>query len=144
MLALDDSIHIGQLQIAQNVGNAWAQLNVARATSAASTEQVSAAQVAFRGVREEAALGARTTLDVLDAEQELLDARASLVSAQIDEVRAGYMLLATMGLLTAERLNLNVPRYDPDAYYNLVKTAPTSSSKQGKQLDRVLKSLGKE
>ena len=51
-------------------------------------------------------------LDVLDAEQELLDARASLVSAQIDEVRAGYMLLATMGLLTAERLNLNVPRYD--------------------------------
>ena len=62
----------------------------------------------------------------------------------IDEVRAGYMLLATMGLLTAERLNLNVPRYDPAAYYNLVKTAPTSSSKQGKQLDRVLKSLGKE
>jgi outer membrane protein len=54
------------------------------------------------------------------------------------------MLLATMGLLTAERLNLNVPRYDPAAYYNLVKTAPTSSSKQGKQLDRVLKSLGKE
>ena len=137
-------LHIGQLQIAQNVGNAWAQLNVARATSAASTEQVSAAQVAFRGVREEATLGARTTLDVLDAEQELLDARASLVSAQIDEVRAGYMLLATMGLLTAERLNLNVPRYDPAAYYNLVKTAPTSSSKQGKQLDRVLKSLGKE
>lgn len=137
-------LHTAQLQIAQNVGNAWAQLNVARATSVASTQQVRASEVAFRGVREEATLGARTTLDVLDAEQELLDARASLVSARIDEVRAGYMLLATMGLLTAEQLNLNVPRYDPAAYYNLVKKAPVNASKQGQQLDRVLKSLGKE
>ena len=142
--AVRADLHVAQLQIAQNVGNAWAQLSVARATSAASTQQVSAAEVAFRGVREEATLGARTTLDVLDAEQELLDARASLLSAQIDELRAGYFLLATMGLLTAEQLNLNVPSYDPAAYYNLVKAAPTNRSKQGQQLDQVLKSLGKK
>lgn len=142
--AVRGDLHTAQLQIAQNVGNAWAQLAVARATSVASTQQVRASEVAFRGVREEATLGARTTLDVLDAEQELLDARASLVSARIDELRASYMLLATMGLLTAERLNLDVPQYDPAAYYNLVKTAPVNTSKQGRQLDRVLKSLGKE
>lgn len=142
--AVRADLHVAQLQIAQTVGTAWAQLGVARATSAASTEQVSAAEVAFRGVREEATLGARTTLDVLDAEQELLDARTSLLSAQIDELRAGYFLLSTMGLLTAEKLNLNVPSYDPAAYYNLVKSAPTNTSQQGKKLDRVLKSLGKE
>lgn len=137
-------LHSAGLQIAQNVGNAWAQLAVARASSRAGAEQVRAAEIAFRGVREEATLGARTTLDVLDAEQELLDARASLVSARIDEVRAGYFLRATMGLLTAERLDLDVPRYDPAAYYELVKTAPLKSSKQGRQLDRVLKTLGKQ
>ncbi len=137
-------LHTTRHTLAQNVGNAWAGLRVARASAAASEGQVRASRVAFRGVREEATLGSRTTLDVLDAEQELLDARANLVSARIDEVGAGYSLLASMGLLTAERLKLNVPSYDPAAYYNLVKTAPAKLSKQGQQLDRVLKKLGKE
>lgn len=136
-------LHIARHTLAEQVGNAWAQLEVARATAAASARQVRAADLAFRGVREEASLGARTTLDVLNAEQSLLDARTSLLNAQYSEVSAGYVLLATMGLLTAERLKLNVPRYDPAAYYNLVKTAPTNRSKQGQQLDRVLKKLGK-
>ncbi|MCV2892822.1 TolC family outer membrane protein [Lentibacter sp. XHP0401] len=142
--AVRGDLHVARQSIAQNVGNAWALLEVSRATVVASTQQVRASEIAFRGVREEATLGARTTLDVLDAEQELLNARVTLLSAQIDEVLSGYTLLASMGLLTAERLNLNVPSYDPAAYYNLVKTAPTNMSKQGRQLDRVLKSLGKE
>jgi len=137
-------LHVARNQIVQNVGNAWAQLRVSRATETASAQQVRAARNAFEGIREEATLGARTTLDVLDAEQELLDARTSQLTARYDRIRAGYQLLASMGLLTAERLNLNVPRYDPAAYFNLVKTAPTNMSRQGRQLDRVLKSLGKE
>nr|MDJ0820754.1 TolC family protein [Paracoccaceae bacterium] len=108
-----------------------------------SRDQVRASRVAFRGVREEAKLGARTTLDVLDAEQELLDAQASLISAQVDETIAAYTVLATIGQLTAEDLHLDVPRYDPAEYYNLVKDAPVRS-RQGEQLNRVLRALGKE
>ncbi|WP_137701603.1 TolC family outer membrane protein [Marimonas lutisalis] len=142
--ATRSGLHIVRHNLAQAVGNAWAQLQVARASRAAGEQQVRAAQVAFRGVREEATLGARTTLDVLDAEQELLDARTNLVSAMIDEHVSSYDLLAAMGYMTAERLNLNVPRYDPAAYYNMVKDAPTLRSKQGQKLDKVLRALGKE
>lgn len=137
-------LHQMRDQLAQNVGNAWAQLQVARASRVASERQVRASTVAFRGVREEATLGARTTLDVLDAEQELLDAKANLVSATIDEHAAAYQLLASMGLLTADRMKLKVPRYDPAAYYNLVKDAPAPISKQGQKLDKVLKALNKD
>ena len=93
-------------------------------------------------VREEATLGARTTLDVLNAEQELLNARASLISAQVDETIASYSLLASMGLMTAQALNLRVQIYDPAAYYNLVDDAPAIRSEQGQALDRVLRSIG--
>ncbi|EPX85399.1 TolC family outer membrane protein [Salipiger mucosus] len=129
--------------IEQNVANAYAQLRVSRASLAATDEQVRAATVAFRGVREEATLGARTTLDVLDAEQELLDARATRITAQVNETVAAYAVLSSVGRLTADALQLNVPRYDPEEYYDLVKTAPTLSQ-QGEDLDRVLRALGKE
>ena len=138
------ALHVTSAAIEQDVGNAYAQLRVLSASRTAFEDQVRAATVAFRGVREEATLGARTTLDVLDAEQELLDARASLVTAQIDEMRATYAVLAAMGDLTAEALQLDVPRYDPAEYYNLVKDAPAALSQQGQQLDRVLRALGKE
>lgn len=137
-------LHQTRHALALNVGNAWAQLQVARATSAASERQVRASTVAFQGVREEATLGARTTLDVLDAEQELLDAKANLISATIDQHAAAYQLLASMGWLTAERMKLRVPQYDPTAYYNMVKNSPPLYSKQGKKLDVVLRKLGKE
>lgn len=136
-------LHVTRHGIQQNVGNAYVQLSVARASRAASEAQVRAATVAFRGVREEATLGTRTTLDVLDAEQELLDARANLISAQVDESIASYAVLASLGELTAEALQLDVPKYDPSEYYNLVKSAP-ARSKQGDKLDRVLRALGKE
>ena len=131
-------------QIEQAVGDAYSFLEVARASRQAFVQQVSAAQVAFEGVREEAQLGARTTLDVLDAEQELLDARASLVSAEVDETVASYSVLQAMGLLTARNLGLNVQAYDPTAYYNLVDDAPTRGSEQGRALDRVLEAIGQE
>lgn len=128
--------------IEQNVANAFSFLEVARASRDASERQVRAATIAFEGIREEATLGARTTLDVLNAEQELLDARANLISAQVDETVASYTLLSTMGLLTAEHLRLNVQLYDPEAYYNLVERAPTASSEQGQALERVLQAIG--
>jgi outer membrane protein len=128
--------------VSQNVGNAYASLRVARASREASALQVRAARTAFRGVREEATLGARTMLDVLNAEQELLDAQANAISAQADEVIVSYQVLGAMGLLTAQHLNLGVQSYDPAAYYNLVRDAPATTSQQGQALDRVLRSIG--
>lgn len=137
-------LHIVRLSVAQAVGDAYSQLQVAAASRLASEEEVRASRVAFRGVREEATLGARTTLDVLNAEQELLNAQANLISAMSQEHVAAYSLLSSMGMLTAEQLKLNVQSYDPEAYYNQVKSAPTITSKQGQKLDKVLRALGKE
>lgn len=130
--------------VIQNVSNAFARLLVARASLTATQEQVRAAQIAFDGIREEATLGARTTLDVLTAEQELLNALTARISAQAEQSVAAYELLVAQGLLTAERLGLAVQIYDPTLYYNLVKDAPAALSKRGKDLDRVLQALGKK
>ncbi|EPX87904.1 type I secretion outer membrane protein, TolC family [Rubellimicrobium thermophilum DSM 16684] len=145
-MARRDAARAGLLQAArqveQNVGNAWSYLESARAGRLAYEAQVRAAQTAFDGVREEATLGARTTLDVLNAEQELLDARANLISAEVDEIVASYTLLSAMGLLTARDLGLAVQLYDPTVYYDLVDDAPSPMSEQGRALDRVLQAIG--
>jgi outer membrane protein len=129
-------------QVALAVGEAWANIDVARAQIRAIDQQISAAQQAYDGVREEAQLGARTTLDVLDAEQSLLEARANRISAESNLQLAHYQLLAAMGLLTVENLNLGIPTYDPTQYYNAVRNAP-STSQQGESLDRVLRAIGR-
>ncbi|AWD20273.1 TolC family outer membrane protein [Fuscovulum blasticum] len=128
--------------IEQNLGNAWANLAVYGASIKATTAQIEAAQSAFDGVREEASLGARTTLDVLDAEQELLDARASRLEAEANRYVAVYRVLAAMGLLTVDHLKLGIPTYDPDAYYDAVKRAPATSSR-GKKLDAIMEKVGR-
>lgn len=129
----------------QEVGNAWADLAVARATQAASVQQVTAARLALRGGQQELEVGSRTTLDVLDLEQELLDAQANQISAEIDSILATYALLSSMGLLTVDHLGLGIATYDPAAYYNAVKSAPTVFvSPQGERLDKVLRSLNRE
>ncbi len=137
-------LRLATLQVQQDVGNGFANLQAARASRTANREAVSAAEVAFEGTREEAQLGARTTLDVLDAEQDLLDARANLISANADVVIAAYSVLAALGELTARDLNLGVQTYNPSAYYDLVKSAPVPVSPQGRQLDKVLRALGKD
>ncbi|EPX80815.1 TolC family outer membrane protein [Litoreibacter arenae] len=126
------------LVVDQNVANAWSRLAVANAQVTSSDRQIRAAQIAFDGVREEAKLGARTTLDVLDAEQVLFDARTTRVVSETQVYSAAYGLLAAMGLLTTDALKLNVERYDPSEYYNAVKNAPVPISKSGKKLDRIL------
>lgn len=144
-LAGKDAARAGLQQTAvgvlQNVGIAWANLAVAAASIEASDLQIRAAQAAFDGVREEAAAGTRTTLDVLDAEQELLDARNARLEAEAQRYVAVYQVLSTMGLLTVDHLQLGIPTYDPEAYYGAVEKAPSHSA-QGKKLDRILEKIG--
>ena len=131
------------IRVLNGVGAAWASRNGAESAFRASTREVEAQQIAFEGVQEEARLGARTTLDVLDSEQDLLEARTSRVRARVIADLAVYQLLSSIGLMTVDYLGLNVPTYDATAYYNAVKGAPATST-QGAALDRVLKSIARE
>lgn len=138
-------LHLTRHALDQNVGIAWSQLEVATVALRATDEQIKAFRVAFEGVREEAELGARTSLDVLNAEQDVFDAEAAKLSAESDRYVALYSLLAATGQLSVRHLGLNVATYDPAAYYDAVKDAPLNLvSPQGKQLDRVLSVLGKK
>lgn len=131
--------------VEQDVANAWAQLAVAQASVQATDQQIRARRVALRGAREEQSLGTRTTLDVLNFEQDLLDAQAARITAQSDQYLAVYNLLASMGMLTAEHLRLGIATYDPEAYYNAVKDAPiVDVSPQGERLDSVIEALGRK
>ena len=138
------NLHVVRHSVRESAGVAWATLAAAGAQLEASGRQIEASRIAFDGVREEAKLGSRTTLDVLIAEQDLLDAESNRITAQTGKITAAYSLLASMGLLTADKLRLKVEKYDPEAYYNLVKDAPAMKSKRGKKLDDVLRALGKE
>jgi outer membrane protein len=102
---------------AQVATSAWEALSTARAQITAFEAQVRSAQIALEGVREEAQVGSRTILDVLDAEQEFLDAQVNLVRAKRDEIVAGFQLLAAVGNLTARDLDLPVEYYDYQADY---------------------------
>ena len=126
--------------IRQGVANRWAQLNIARALIVANENQIRAAETAYRGVKDEAEFGLRTTLDILDAEQSLMAAKVQLASTKRDEYVAAYELLKAMGLLTAKNLNLNVKQYDVTKNYDAVKNAPRNS--QFFKLDNLLKRWG--
>lgn len=101
--------------------SAWEDLVAARAQIDSFQDQVRAAEIALEGVRQENLVGARTVLDVLDAEQELLDAQVSLVGAQRDVIVASYALLSAIGRLRAARLDLPVEIYDVEAAYESVR-----------------------
>jgi outer membrane protein len=99
----------------------WGALEAAKAQVAAATAQIDAAERALFGVREEAKAGKRTTLDILNAQQELLGARIGLVFAQRDRVVASYAALAAIGRLSAQALGLSVAAYDPASHFDRVK-----------------------
>jgi outer membrane protein len=105
----------------QQAVNSWTQLETVVAQTRSFEEQVRANQIALEGVRQEQEVGARTILDVLDAQQALLVSQVNLVSAQTDNVVAEYQLLASGGALTAENLGLKVEYYDPTKHYNKVR-----------------------
>jgi len=137
----DAALHQTAVTVSENVGRAWARLISSGTLIEANQAQVVAAQKAFDGVSEEATLGARTTLDVLNAQLELQLAQANTLQARAEQYVAAYSLLSAMGLLTADHLKLGIPTFDPEAYYNQVKNAPATSP-QGKKLDRIMKSIG--
>ena len=101
--------------------NSWTALQTATAQTRSFQEQVKATEIALEGVRQEQEVGARTILDVLDAQQEVLNAQVSLVSSQTDHVVAQFRLLAAGGALTAQNLGLNVQYYDPKQHYDAVR-----------------------
>lgn len=100
---------------------AWEALQTARAQIQAFTAQVRASSIALEGVQQEASVGSRTVLDVLDAEQELLDAKVNLVRAERDEVVASFRVRAAVGELTAKSMALPVEIYNFDVHYNDVR-----------------------
>jgi len=108
-------------QVRQTVVQAWGQLDAAKGNIEATQAQVQATEIALNGVREEARVGQRTTLDVLNAQQELVNARVALVGAQRDRVVASYTLLAGVGRLEPSILGLRVPVYDAAVHYDQVR-----------------------
>jgi outer membrane protein len=117
------NLDVNRDQARATVVQSWAQLDAAKAQIEATTAQVSAAELALDGVRQEARVGQRTTLDVLNAQQELVNARVALVTAQHDRVVASYTLLAAVGGLSMKRLGLDVLVYDPMVHYQQIRDA---------------------
>ena len=103
----------------------------------ASKAQIEASQIAFEGMREESKLGSRTTLDVLDAEQELLSARSNLVTALRDEQVQAYNVLSEMGQLTTSNLGLEVQTFNSFSNNNKIE----QTSPLGKARIRILEKL---
>jgi len=108
-------------QAQANVVQAWGQLQAAKAQIEAAQRQGEASERALTGVRNEALAGQRTTLDVLNAQQALVNARVSLIVAQHDRVVASYSLLAAVGRLSVQALDLPVSIYDPTVHYRQVR-----------------------
>jgi outer membrane protein len=108
-------------QTRANVVTAWGQLVAGKAQVASAQSQVTASEIALNGVREEAKAGQRTTLDVLNAQQALVNARVALVTAQHDRVVASYSVLNNVGRLSPQVLNLATTVYDPSVHYHQVR-----------------------
>jgi outer membrane protein len=108
-------------QARANTVTAWGQLVAGKAQVASAQAQVTASKIALNGVREEAKAGQRTTLDVLNAQQALVNARVALVTAQHDRVVASYGVLNSVGRLSPQVLNLATSTYDPSVHYQQVR-----------------------
>lgn len=105
----------------QNAVQAWETLVAARAAAESTRSAIRANEIALEGVEREAIVGSRTTLDVLNAQQQLLNSRTSLVQNLAQLVNASYAVAAAVGRLTARDMHLPVPLYDETAYYNAVR-----------------------
>ncbi len=117
------SLQVAQRDVEKEIRAAWQALLTARARLMALARQVEAASLALAGVQQEARIGTRTVLDILDAEQELFEAEMAATVAERDALVAAYRIKAGMGMLTAEALDLDVMHFDPEAYYREVRRA---------------------
>lgn len=107
--------------VRESVVTSWNALVAARETIASAKAQVSANALALDGVKQEYLVGSRTTLDVLNAEAELLDAQVTLAQAERDQIVFAYQVLGSVGQLTARQLSLGVDYYDPIENYDNVR-----------------------
>lgn len=107
--------------VRKSVASAWSRLNSARASIKSSTADIKASKIALNGVRDEASVGQRTTFDILQQQQILLNARVRLVTAQRNRVVASYAVMAAIGRLSAANLNLAVTTYDPTIHFDQIK-----------------------
>ncbi|MBI1620424.1 TolC family outer membrane protein [Aquamicrobium zhengzhouense] len=114
-------VDVARDRVRQAVTAAWAQYVAAQQMVSAGRELVSAAQLALSGVVEERNVGQRTTLDVLNAQADVISAQISLAGSERDVVAASYAILSSMGRLAPDRLGLNVALYDPTEHYDAVK-----------------------
>ncbi len=105
----------------QAAQDSWAAYVTAQAQTKSFTEQVRATEIALDGVKQESFVGARTVLDVLDAEIEALQAKVNLVGSSTDVVVARYRIRAAIGQLTAVAIGLDAPLYDPKQHYDSVR-----------------------
>jgi outer membrane protein len=105
------------------VASAWVTNEGTKIALTAADSEVRAAGIALQGVRREAAGGQRTTIDVLNAQQDLTNARTRLIQSQHDRVIASYTLLSSVGRLDVHVLNLNTPDYLPEVHYHQVRDA---------------------
>ena len=103
------------------VVSSWGQLDTARAVIQSSKASVKSNEIALDSIRQEAEVGQRTTFDILFQQQQLLNARVALVTAQRDRVVASYAVMAAIGRLSAANLNLTVTEYDPTIHFDQVK-----------------------
>ena len=124
-------------QIRQATASSWANIRVGRASITAANLQIEASQIAYEAIKEETRLGSRTTLDLLDAEQDLLSAKSNLASAQRDEYVAALNLLSSMGLLTVENLDLGIPAYDPQVNFDAVTSKAATPFSGSSILDAI-------
>jgi outer membrane protein len=105
------------------VVSAWVSNEGTKVALKAAESEVKAAEIALQGVRREAAGGQRTTLDVLNAQQDLTNARTRQITSQRDRVIASYTLLSAVGRLDVKNLDLNTPDYLPEVHYHQVRDA---------------------
>lgn len=130
-----DQIEEARRAAVEEATSSWEQHQTALAQIAAFEEQVRATTIALEGVEQEASVGSRTVLDVLDAEQELVDARVNLVRSKRDEVVARLQLQVATGSLTADVLRLDVDHYDATEHYNKVKDEAWGLNRELFQVD---------
>ena len=107
------NVEVARRSVMQSLTQSWNQHMASKANITSTDEQVRAARIAAEGTRQEQQVGLRTTLDVLNAEQELRNAELSQVTARRDEFVAASLVLAQMGLLEGPLLTPAVTRYDP-------------------------------
>jgi outer membrane protein len=107
--------------VRESIVTAWNFLIASKETIVSSKAQVSANILALDGVKQEYLVGSRTTLDVLNAEAELLNSQVILAQAERDQIVAAYQILGSIGQLTARQLSLGVDYYDPIENYDNVR-----------------------